>query len=89
MYFCAVLCGRLSGPLVENDEGHLVPALGASGEPESSYRFPITAFPPKSGFTLQRTFGHSKNPSKASELKVTCLSKLKAIGVSKLIPQLI
>ena len=35
MYKClyAVLCGRPSGPLVENDEGHFVPALGAS-EPE-------------------------------------------------------
>ena len=29
----AVLCGRPSGPLVENDEGHFVPTLGAS-EPE-------------------------------------------------------
>ena len=33
MYKClyAVLCGRPSGPLVENNEGYLVPALGASG----------------------------------------------------------
>ena len=33
MYSClyAVLSGRPSGPLIENDEGYLVPALGASG----------------------------------------------------------
>ena len=36
----AVLCGRPSGPLVENNEGHLVPALGASG-PEVSSSKPI------------------------------------------------
>ena len=49
MYKClyAVLCGRPSGPLMENDEGHLVPALGASG-PE----IPIAPyFPPCSSAT--------------------------------------
>ena len=41
MYKClyAVLRGRQSGPLVQNDEGYLVPALGASGPEVAAYPY--------------------------------------------------
>ena len=59
MYKClyAVLCGRPSGPLVQNDEGHLVPALGASGPeiPIAPYFNPAPPPPTSTGLPLPQS----------------------------------